>query len=149
MTVAASDNKLLVPSNLPSTPCAIDVWILRGQDIILTKGWKAEDEIVNIKFDGFKQQIATIFSQTITPTVQPYNQGLVLIVFKFVRMDVGDTFEVNRTPDLDQVFRILEQIIHQETIFFNQLKSFQSMLKNAKVFPTEAPSTVIPPIANV
>ena len=119
MTAAAHDYKTLVPSNLPATPCAIDVWILRGQDILLTKGWKAEDEIVNMKFDGFKQQIATTFSQTITPTVQPYNQGLVLVdrIFKFVRMDVGDTFEVNRTPDLDQVFRILEQIVHQETIF--------------------------------
>ena len=79
MTAAARDFKLLVPSNLPSTPCAIDVWILRGQDILLTKGWRAEDEIVNMKFDGFKQQIATIFSQTIIPTVQPYNQGLVLV----------------------------------------------------------------------
>ena len=81
MTAAAHDYKTLVPSNLPATPCAIDVWILRGQDILLTKGWKAEDEIVNMKFDGFKQQIATIFSQTITPTVQPYNQGLVLVDF--------------------------------------------------------------------
>ena len=68
------------------------------------------DEIYITKI---KEQIATIFLQTIIPTVQPFNQGLVLVngIFKFVRMDVRDTFEVNKTPDLDQVFRILEQII--------------------------------------
>ena len=87
MTSASYDFKQLQPSNLPVIPTSIDVWILRGQDILLTKDYASEDQIINMKFTGFKQTIANVFSQTIIPTVQPYNQGLVIIdkTYQFVK----------------------------------------------------------------
>ena len=83
-------------------PSAIDVWILRGQDILLTRDWSSEDQVINMNFTGFEKQIKTVFSQTLEPTFQPYNQGLVIIdqKFKFVRMESSLVFEVNATPDL-------------------------------------------------
>ena len=109
MTSSSYDFKQLQPSDLPVIPTSIDVWILRGQDILLTKDWASEDLIINMKFTGFQQTIARIFSQTIVPTVQPYNQGLVIIdkTFQFVKMESLTTFEVNSTSDLQQVFTTL------------------------------------------
>ena len=106
MTSASFDFKQLQPSNLPVIPTSIDVWMLRDQDILLTKDWASEDLIINMKFTGFKQTIASVFPQTIVPTVQPYNQGLVIIdkTFQFVKMDSLTTFEVNSTSDLQQIF---------------------------------------------
>ena len=85
MTGSSFDFKFLKPNNLPSVASSIDVWILRGQDILLTKDWAANDQIVNMKFTGFSQSISNTFSQTVTPTVQPLNQGLVIIdqIFQF------------------------------------------------------------------
>ena len=87
MTGSSYDFKRLKPSPLPSVDTSINVWILHGQDILLTKDWAANDQIVNIKFIGFSQSISTTFSQTLTPTVQPFNQGLVIIdqQFQFVK----------------------------------------------------------------
>ena len=144
MTGASFDFKFLRPDNLPSVASSIDVWILRGQDILLTKDWAADDQIVNMKFTGFSQSISNTFSQTVTPTVQPFNQGLVIIdqIFQFVKMESNDAFQVNSTADLDQVFRTITQIVDQEINFLSQLKSFEAMLHTANVFTTEAPVSI-------
>ena len=65
MASSAYDFKQLKPSDLPVIPTSIDVWILRGQDILLTKDWASEDLIINMKFTGFQQTISRTFSQTI------------------------------------------------------------------------------------
>ena len=74
------DYKQLQPAALPMLPSAIDVWILRGQEILLTRDWSSEDKVVNLNFSGFETQIETVFSQSLKPTVQPFNQGLVINV---------------------------------------------------------------------
>ena len=61
MTGASFDYKFLKPDNLPSVASSIDVWILRGQDILLTKDWAADDQIVNMKFTGFSHSISNTF----------------------------------------------------------------------------------------
>ena len=96
-----------------------------------------------MNFSGFEEQIKTTFSQTVKPTVQPFNQGLVLIDQKlqFLKMESSLVFEVNATSDLRRVFTTLYQIIDQEINFLNQLTSFQSMLHLANVFTTKAPKT--------
>ena len=106
------------PAALPLLPSAIDVWILRGQDNLLTRDWASEDQVVNMKFSGFEKQIKTTFSQTVKPTVQPFNQGLVIIDQKlqFLKMESSLVFEVNATSDLRRVFTTLYQIIDQEII---------------------------------
>ena len=141
MTSSSYDFKHLDPSNLPAVPTSVDVWILRGQDILITKDYSSEDQIINMKFTGFKQTIARIFSQTVVPTVQNYNQGLVIIdkKFQFVNMNSHTTFEVNSTADLQQIFTTLNQIIDQEVNFLEQLTSFENMLQTANVFTTNAP----------
>jgi hypothetical protein len=147
MTGSSYNFKQLTPGNLPNIATSIDVWILRGQDILLTKDWEADDQTVSMKFAGFSKQISDTFSETLLPKVQPFNQGLVIIdkIFQFVKMESKSTFEVNSTADLDQVFRTLTQIIGQETNFLSQLKSFKSMLHTSDVFTTSAPITLPTP----
>ena len=72
MTGSSYNFKQLTHGNLPTVVTSIDVWILRGQDILLTKDWEADDQTVSMKFAGFAQQISTTFSQTLLPTVQPF-----------------------------------------------------------------------------
>ena len=141
MTSSSYDYKQLIPSSLPVTATSILVWILRGQDILLTKDWEANDQTVSMKFAGFSKQISDTFSQTLVPEVQPFNQGLVIVnkIFQFVKMESRSTFEVNSTADLEQVFCTLTQIIGQEINFLTQLKSFKVMLHNSDVFTTSAP----------
>jgi hypothetical protein len=109
MTGSSYNFKQLTPSNLPTMATRIDFWILRGQDILLTKDWEADDQTVSMKFSGFSKQISDTFSQTLLTEVQPFDQGLVIVnkIFQFVKMESQSTFEVNSTADLDQIFRTL------------------------------------------
>ena len=118
MTFSDYDFKQLEPAALPLLPSAIDVWILRGQDILLTKDWVSEDQAVNMNFSGFEEQIKTTFSQTVKSTVQPFNQGLVLIDQKlqFLKMESSLVFEVNATSDLRRVFTTLYQKLTRRLI---------------------------------
>ena len=92
-------------------------------------------------FSGFQKQIKKVFSQTLSPKSQPYNQGLVVIdqIFQFINMESNLVFEANATFDLKRVNTTLYQIIDQELNFLAQLTSFQSMLHSAKVFTTKTP----------
>ena len=99
MTSSAYDYKQLQPAALPMLPSAIDVWTFRGQEILLTRDWASEDQVVNMNFSGFETQIKTVFSQIVKPTVQPFNQDLVIIDQKlqFLKMESSLVFEVNAT----------------------------------------------------
>ena len=44
MTGSSYNSKQLTHGNLPTVATSIDVWILRGQDILLTKDWEADDQ---------------------------------------------------------------------------------------------------------
>ena len=79
MTSSAYNYKKLKPSNLPILPSAIDVWILIDQEILLTRDWSAEDQVINRNFSGFETQIKKVFDQSLKQTAQPFNQGLVII----------------------------------------------------------------------
>ena len=70
-------------------------------------------------FTGFKNQIQTRFSQTLSPTSKPYNQGLVVIdrIFKFINMESDLVSEANTTFDLKRVNTTLCQIKDQELPF--------------------------------
>ena len=146
MTGASFDFKALRKNSLPSTSQSIDVWLLRDQEVLLTKGSKHEDEVVNLLFSGFTASMHTNFAQDVTPTKQNFNQGLVLEegLFKFVPMNTSSVYEVQNNADMSQVFRTFTQLIHQDKKFLNQLESFQKMLINSNVF--QDPSTTpIPP----
>ena len=67
MTSSAYDFKQLQPAALPMLPSAIDVWILRGQEILLTRDWVSADQVVNMNFSGFEPQSKTVFSQILKP----------------------------------------------------------------------------------
>ena len=96
MTGSSFDFKALRRNSLPSENQSIDVWILRGQEVLLTKGSKHDDEVVNMMFSGFSTSMHTNFAQVVTPTQQNYNQGLVLEagLFKFVPMNTSSVYEV-------------------------------------------------------
>jgi hypothetical protein len=145
MTAASFDFKSLRRETLPTKSMSIDVWILRDQEILLTKNAKQDDEIVNMMFSGFSTTMQRIFAQTVTPTKQQYNQGLVLEngVFQFVPMNTSRVYEVQNNKDMSQVFRTFSQLIDQDKKFLSQLESFQTMLIQSKVFKN--PSSTPPP----
>ena len=98
--------------------------------------------MVNMLFPGFTSTLRTNFGQNVIPTKQPFNQGLVLEAgqFRFVNMNISDTYEVRKTPDMSQTYRTFSQLINQDQKFLNQLQSFMSMLVNSKVFgPSSKP----------
>ena len=57
MTSSAQDLNQLNPKDLPKIPSAIDVWILRDQEILITRNWDTEDQLINMDFSGFQKQI--------------------------------------------------------------------------------------------
>ena len=61
MTSSAKDVDQLNPKDLPKIPSALDVWILRDQEILLTRNWDDEDQVINMDFSGFQNQIRTVF----------------------------------------------------------------------------------------
>ena len=78
----------LDPANLPTNPTALDMYILKDQDIVLTSTWVV-DQTITMDFPNCIQAITDRFSQLLVLTKQPFNQALVLInqQFKFVSMN--------------------------------------------------------------
>ena len=98
--------------------------------------------MVNVFFPGFTATLQRTFGQTVVPTKQPFNQGLVLEAgqFKFVNMNTSDIYEVQNTVDMSQAYRTFSQLINQDQRFLNQLQSFMSMLIDSQVFePSSTP----------
>ena len=52
------------PNHLPTSPTALNVYILRNQSILMTNIMHT-DNTMNLEFAGFKNQIDTTFGQTI------------------------------------------------------------------------------------
>ena len=121
MTASSFDFKSLRRETLPTQSMSIDVWILRDQEILLTKNAKQDDEIVNMMFSGFSTTMQRIFAQVLTPTRQNYNQGLVLEggAFKFVPMNTSSVYQVQSNQDMSQVFRTFSQLIDQDKKFLS------------------------------
>ena len=144
MASAAEDFATLDPANLPSIPTSIDIWILRGQQIILSQKFQS-DEAFNWQFPGFIDHIKTTFGQTISAQKQDYNQALILQEkqFKFVRLDSNDTFACKKTKKLAQLVALFEQIVSQEQSFLDQLNSFTNMLHEAEIFTTTTSAHVV------
>jgi hypothetical protein len=108
ITASSFDFKSYQPSNLPMSHQSVDVWLLRDQTVLITKNSKIEDSMINMFFPGFTQTLQRTFGQTVVPTIQPYNQGLVLEAgkFKFVNMNTSTIYEVKNTVDMYQAFRV-------------------------------------------
>ena len=143
MSDSAFPHKYLVPSELPQEPTALDAWILRGKNIILSKKHNADDQIINLTFEGFQQTIQEVFHQTLTIEVTEYNRCLVIKdgVFAFIPMDAAETYLAQNNPLLNQVSTLLSQILAQELNFLTQLNTFQNMLQSTDVFTT--PETLV------
>ena len=114
ITASAFDFKDYQRGSLPLTKQAVDVWILRYQVILLTKNSNSEDSMVNMLFPGFTSTLRNNFGQDVIPTKQPFNQGLVLEngQFRFVNMNISETYEVRKTPDMSQTYRTFSQLIN-------------------------------------
>ena len=100
-------------NTLPSTKQAVNVFILRDQEIILTKNFNTDSSMINMFFPGFTKIMQDNFGQNIVPSKQPFNQGLVLEkgLFKFVNINSTTLYEVKNTKDISQTYQILSQLI--------------------------------------
>ena len=73
MAEAAYDFATIRPNALPTQNIAVDVWILRGQGMILTQKYNA-DEGLHWKFANFANDSQTNFNQALinnNPRFQP------------------------------------------------------------------------------
>ena len=131
--------KRLTPGNLPNGNIALDVYLLRNQEVLLTKNFADNDELRNMLFPGFSTLLQASFSQTLVPTKQDFNQVLVLQdkIFKFVPLSSNLTYSVNSTLELSQVYEMVNQIVAKEQKILDQLIAFQNMLIDTSVFQAE------------
>ena len=131
--------KRLTPSDLPNGNIAPDVYLLRGQEVLLTKIFADNDELRNMLFPGFSTLLKNSFSQTLVPTKQDFNQVLVLQdkIFKFVPLSSNLTYAVNSTLELSQVFEMVNQIVAKEQKILDQFLAFKNMLIETSVFAAE------------
>ena len=115
---------------------AFNVYLLRGQEVLITKNFSDEDELRNMLFSGFSNLLLSTFSQTLVPTKQDFNQVLVLQdkTFKFVPLSCPLTYAVNSTIELAQVYEIVTQIIDKEQKILDQLLAFRDMLIQTSIF---------------
>ena len=129
ITDSAFDFGQYQTNTLPSTKQAVNVFILRDQEIILTKNFNTDSSMINMFFPGFTKIMLEEFGQNIVPTKQAYNQGLVLDkgLFKFVNINSTSLYEVKNTKDISQTNQLLSQLINQEQTFLNQLESFMQI----------------------
>ena len=130
MASSAFTFALLDPTALPSSNVAIDVWVIRNQDVILTQHYK-HDAGLNWQFPTFVDNLKTRFHQTISVQMQDFNQILVLRnqQFSFVNLDSDDMYLCKNTTNLNHIVTLFSQIIEQETSFLNELNSFHLMLQ--------------------
>ena len=128
--------KKLKPADLPIGNVVLDVYLLRNQEVLITKNYQDEDELRNMLFSGFSNLLFRTFSQTLVPIKEDFNQVLVLEdkKFKFAPLSSPSTYAVNTTIELAQVFEIVAQIINKEQEILNQLLAFRDMLIQTSVF---------------
>ena len=67
ITASSFDFKAYRPNNLPLTPQSVDVWLLRDQEILITKS-TINDQMINMFFPGFTATVLRTFGKTIVPT---------------------------------------------------------------------------------
>ena len=106
------------PANLPTSPTALDMYVLKNQNIVLTTTW-ITDLTITMNFANCIKEINDRFSQSLVLTKKPYNQALVIIdqTFQFISMNSSQKFNANITPDLTRVFATLNHVITQESAF--------------------------------
>ena len=134
MASAALNFATLKPDNLPASDAALDVYIIRGQDVILSQFFH-NDTALNWQFERFVTDFKNRFNQDIVVSKQDYNQILVLknSQFSFVDFNHPNMFLCKNSTHLSQIALLFSQIIEQENAFLIQLQSFQSMLHNAEI----------------
>ena len=122
---SAYDFALLEPTNLPPANVAIDVWVIRNQDVILTQQYQHNTGL-NWQFSTFKTIIKDKFFQTISISKQDFNQVLVLRnkKFSFVNLDSNNMYRCKNTSHLEHLATLFSQIIEQENSFLDELISF-------------------------
>jgi hypothetical protein len=122
---------------LPVNDVAIDVWIIRNQDVILTQHYQ-RDAGLNWQFPKFVEDLQTRFGQTIQIQKQNYNQILVIRnqQFSFQNFDSNDMYMVQNTTHLTHLATLFSQIIEQESSFLMELSTFQLMLQKADIIST-------------
>jgi hypothetical protein len=118
MSSAAFQFALLNTTALPDYDVAIDVWIIRNQDIILTQHYQ-HNEGLNWQFQNFVDVLQSRFGQTIQIKKQNFNQILVIQnqQFSFQNFNSDSMYMVQNTTHLIQLATLFSQIIEQENHF--------------------------------
>ena len=125
MASSALNFATLDPNDLPSSNVAVDIYVIRNQDVILSQFFH-NDTALNWQFPKFVSDFKKRFGQDITVSKQNYNQILVIrnLEFSFVDFDSNDMFLCKNSTHLAQIATLFSQIIEQENSFLLQLKSF-------------------------
>ena len=93
MASSAYNFAVLEPDDLPSSNVAVDVWVIRNQDVILSQFYH-NDTALNWQFPKFIADFKMRIGQTISVTKQDFNQVLVIRdkQLSFVNFNSNDMF---------------------------------------------------------
>ena len=118
MASAALNFATLKPDNLPASDAALDVYIIRGQDVILSQFFH-NDTALNWQFERFVTDFKNRFNQDIVVSKQDYNQILVLknSQFSFVDFNHPDMFLCKNSTHLSQIALFFLKLLNKKMHF--------------------------------
>ena len=124
----------LNPADLPVLSYSLDPFILAHSQEVLFMDMHNPGVYTRIALDEFTNQIEDSFQQTLIIEEKPYHQALVLVdsVFSFQSI-FNDTnlYLAHNNENLQLIYEKIQQIVHQEKQFYNEMYSFaQALLTN-------------------
>ena len=117
------------------TNTALDAVIFANQSTVFCLAFGIDDTVKLFSLQEFQQMIATVFTQTILPEVQKYDQILVIKNEKlqFTNIHTQDAFSAQNTTKLNHVYLMIQKIIFKEKKLSDNLSNFIRMLRQSNI----------------
>ena len=114
---------------------ALDTVIFANQSTVFCLSFGIHDSIKLFPLLDFTQMIASVFSQSIAPQVQKYDQILVIKdgILQFASIHTKDVFLARNTTKLNHVYKMIQKIVFKEKQLINNLDSFIKMLQQSNI----------------
>ena len=114
---------------------ALDAVIFANQSTVFCLSFGLDDSVKLFSLLEFQQMIATVFSQTISPEVQKYDQILVIKDerLQFTNIHTQDAFSAQNTTKLNPVYLMVQKIIFKEKQLIDNLSNFIKILQQSNI----------------
>ena len=114
---------------------ALDTVIFANQSTVFCLSFGIHDSIKLFPLLEFQEMIASVFSQTVSPQVQKYDQILVIKdgILQFASIHTKDVFLARNTTKLNHVHKMIQKIVFKEKQLIDNLDSFIKMLQQSNI----------------